>query len=112
MNRRRNFWKRADIRLRMSCRKLTERQRAAVLLALFLPFLAGCVYTVGTALQGFGERDGPGPEVEHIRPIGITCGIKKMNEKEQAENRHENEHRKTQDAAEAASAQGRRQAAD
>ena len=53
MNRRRNFWKRADIRLRMSCRKLTERQRAAVLLALFLPFLAGCVYTVGTALQGF-----------------------------------------------------------
>ena len=60
MNRRRNFWKRADIRLRMSCRKLTERQRAAVLLALFLPFLAGCVYTIGTALQGFGERDGPG----------------------------------------------------
>ena len=79
MNRRRNFWKRADIRLRMSCRKLTERQRAAVLLALFLPFLAGCVYTVGTALQGFGERDGPGPEVEHIRPIGITFGTKSMN---------------------------------
>ncbi|MBM6845058.1 TraL conjugative transposon family protein [Phocaeicola plebeius] len=111
MSRQRNLWKRADIRLRVSCRKLTERQHAAILLALFLPFLAGCVYTVGTALQGFGKRDGPGPEAEHIRPAGITFGTK-INSKEQAKNRHENEHRKTQDAAEAASAQGRRQAVD
>lgn len=71
MKEKRNFLKRADCRLRLFCHRLTERQRMCLLLAMFLPFFAGCIYAIGTSLGHFGSDGDGDPDIGHIRPLDL-----------------------------------------
>lgn len=65
------FLKRADLWLRLFCHRLTERQRMCLLLAMFLPFLVGCICTIGASLHDFGRNGGSGPDTGHILPLDL-----------------------------------------
>ena len=64
MKGRKRLWKRADCRIRLFCRLLTERQRICLLALLFLLLLAGCIHAIGSPLRrserGGGSRLEPG----------------------------------------------------
>ena len=68
MRGRRKPWKRADCRIRLFCRRLTERQRICLLALLFLSFLMDCIHAIGSSLHRFGSEGDNRLEMEHIRP--------------------------------------------
>lgn len=68
MRGRRKPWKRADCRIRLFCRRLTERQRICLLALLFLSFLMGCIHAIGSSLHRFGSDGDNRLEMEHIWP--------------------------------------------
>lgn len=77
MKRRRSYLKRADILIRRYCRKLTEKQRVAVVATAFVLFMASCLYMITSSLSKFGQPDGS-LEIEHIRsPRQMLDGNKK-----------------------------------
>lgn len=77
MKRRSNYLKRADSLMRWYCRKLTERQRVAVVATAFVLFMASCLYMIASSLTGFEKPDGS-PEIEHIRsPRQLLDGVKR-----------------------------------
>lgn len=77
MKRRNDYLKRADSLMRWYCRKLTERQRVAVVATAFVLFMASCLYMIASSLTGFGKPDGS-PEIEHIRsPRQLLDGVKR-----------------------------------
>lgn len=77
MKRRSNYFKRADSLMRWYCRKLTERQRVAVIATAFVLFMASCLYMIASSLTGFGKPDGS-PDIEHIRsPRQLLDGVKR-----------------------------------
>lgn len=77
MKRRRNHLKRADSLIRWYCRKLTEKQRIAVVATIFVLFMASCLYMIASSLTRFGQPDGS-LEIEHIRsPRQMLDGNKK-----------------------------------
>lgn len=77
MKRRNNYLKRADSLMRWYCRKLTEKQRVAVVATAFVLFMVSCLYMITSSLSGFGEREGS-LEIEHIRsPEQMLNGNKK-----------------------------------
>lgn len=51
MKGKKRIWKRADCRIRLFCRLLTERQRICLLALLFLLLLAGCIHAIGSPLH-------------------------------------------------------------
>ena len=57
MRGKRGFFGHADSRVRLFCRRLTERQRICLLALLFLLLLAGCIHAIGSPLRR-SERDG------------------------------------------------------
>lgn len=74
---RRNNYLRADSLMRWYCRKLTERQRVAVVATAFVLFMASCLYMIASSLTGFGKPDGS-LEIEHIRsPRQMLDGVKR-----------------------------------
>lgn len=92
MKGKRNFLKRADCRLRLFCHRLTERQRMCLLLAMFLPFFAGCIYAIGTSLHRFGRDGGNGLDIGHIRPLDL----RKEKSNEHSNRFYENGHSENQ----------------
>lgn len=77
MKRRSNYLKRTDSLMRWYCRKLTERQRVAVVATAFVLFMASSLYMIASSLTGFGKPDGS-PEIEHIRsPRQLLDGVKR-----------------------------------
>lgn len=77
MKRRRNYLKRTDSFMRWYCRKLTEKQRRAVVATAFALFMASCLYMIASSFTGFGKPDGR-LEIEHIRsPRQMLDGNKK-----------------------------------
>ena len=70
MKRELKLWKRADVRIRMLCRKLTEKQRVTVVVTAFALFTASCLYMVFSSLSEFGRSD-EGMEIEHICPLEL-----------------------------------------
>lgn len=77
MKRKNNYWKRADSLLRWYCRKLTEKQRVAIVAMAFVLFMISCIYMVASSLSGFGEPD-ESLKIEHIRlPQHMLDGTKR-----------------------------------
>lgn len=71
MKRKRSLWIWADLRIRRHCRKLTRKQREAIVITAFTLFVLGCVYMIFSSLLDFGHP-GNGLEMEHIRsPDGL-----------------------------------------
>lgn len=70
MKRELKIWKRADLRIRRFCRKLTGRQRAFAVATAFTLFASGCLYMVFSSIADFGNFEG-GLEIEHIRPLEL-----------------------------------------
>lgn len=70
MKRELKLWKRADLRIRWFCRKLTKRQRAVAVTVASALFALSCLYMVADSLSDFG-RSGDGLEMEHIRPLEL-----------------------------------------
>lgn len=86
MKRRNNYLKRANSLMRWYCRKLTERQRVAVIATAFVLFMLSCLYTIASSLSGFGKPDGS-LKIEHIRlPQQMLDGAKRN------ENNHFNDY--------------------
>lgn len=79
MKRRRNYLKRTDSFIRWYCRKLTEKQRRAVVTTAFVLFMASCLYMIASSLSGFGKPDGS-LEIEHIRSPRQMLDDNKKNE--------------------------------
>lgn len=96
MKEKRSFLKRADCRLRLFCHRMTERQRMCLLLVMFLPFFAGCIYAIGTSLHHFGSDEGGGPDIGHIRPLDL----RKEKSNEHSTQFYENGHPENQDTVE------------
>lgn len=96
MKEKRNFLKRADCRLRLFCHRLTERQRMCLLLAMFLPFFAGCIYAIGTSLHHFGSDEDGGPDIGYIRSLDL----RKEKSNEHSIRFYEDGHPENQKAAE------------
>ena len=67
MKGRKRMWKRADCRIRLFCRRLTERQRICLLALLFLLLLAGCIHAIGSPLRHSEGDGGSRLEKVHIR---------------------------------------------
>ena len=71
MKRKRDLVRRADLRIRRYCRKLTGKQRKQIVLTAFTLFALGCLYVIFSSLLDFGHSD-KGLEIEHIRsPDGL-----------------------------------------
>lgn len=71
MKRELRIGKRADLRIRRCCRKLTGKQRVTIVITAFTLFALGCVYMIFSSLLDFGHP-GKGLEIEHIRsPDGL-----------------------------------------
>lgn len=80
MKRKRDLVRRADLRIRKYCRKLTEKQRKQIVLTAFTLFALGCLYVIFSSLLNFGHSD-KRLEIEHIRsPDGLL--EEKTNEKD------------------------------
>lgn len=71
MKRKRDLVRRADLRIRKYCWKLTEKQRKQIVLTAFTLFALGCMYTIFSSLLDSGHS-GKGLEIKHIRsPDGL-----------------------------------------
>lgn len=80
MKRKRDLVRRADLRIRKYCRKLTEKQRKQIVLTAFTLFALGCMYVIFSSLLNFGHSDKV-LEIKHIRsPDGLL--EEKTNEKD------------------------------
>lgn len=77
MKGRKRIWKRADCRIRLFCRRLTERQRMCLLALLFLLLLAGCIHAIGSPLHRSGSDGGSRLETGHIRAPELRQGKEK-----------------------------------
>lgn len=77
MKGRKRMWKRADCRIRLFCRRLTERQRMCLLALLFLLLLAGCIYAIGSPLRRSGSDGDSRLETGHIRVPELRQGKEK-----------------------------------
>lgn len=67
MKGRKRTWKRADCRIRLFCRRLTERQRICLLALLFLLLLAAASMPSGSPLRRSERGGGSRLETGHIR---------------------------------------------
>ena len=65
MKGKKRIWKRADCRIRLFCRRLTERQRICLLALLLL--LAGCIHAIGSPLRRSERGGGSRLETGRIR---------------------------------------------
>lgn len=77
MKGRKRMWKRADCRIRLFCRQLTERQRMCLLALLFLLLLTGCIHAIGSSLLRFGSDGGSRLDAGHIRAPELIQGKEK-----------------------------------
>lgn len=96
MKGKKGLWKRTDSRIRLFCRRLTERQRLCFLLALFLPFLIGCIHAIGTSLHRLGCGYKGSLEIEHVRSLEL----REENENEHSTQFYEDGHKENQDFVE------------
>lgn len=71
--------RRADSLIRRYCRKLTEKQRVAVIATASVLFLASCLYMIAVSFSGFGKPNGS-LKMEHIRFPGEMLDGNKKNE--------------------------------
>lgn len=79
MKGKKRIWKRADCRIRLFCRRLTERQRICLLALLFLLLLAGCIHAIGSPLRR-SERGGGSPVGDRTHPgTGTDTRKREMN---------------------------------
>lgn len=76
MKGRRDYLKRADSLIRLSCRRLTGRQRKLLVGVAFLLFTAACLYSILSPLSGSGQPE-RSPEIRHIRSLDLRPEKKK-----------------------------------